>query len=210
MNLRDLVAPEHTAVLISEMQRGVVGDAAEQLLAPLGQNVRSAGVIQRLAELTSGARKSGVRVVHAVVRFRADGAGTPANTPMLTTLARANPGRMVDGTSGAEIVAALGPEPSDILSVRRHGMSAFGGTDLDVTLRGIGARTIVLGGVSLNIGILGTAIEAVNHGYSVVIVRDGVAGTPEAYGEDVLQHSLRSLGPQPTTQELLSAWRGGG
>ncbi len=52
-------------------------------------------------------------------------------------------------------------------------MSPFTGTSLDTWLRSLGVETVVATGVSVNLGVLGLAIEAVNLGYRVV-----VPGTP--------------------------------
>nr|WP_280909625.1 isochorismatase family cysteine hydrolase [Leucobacter exalbidus] len=203
-----MAAPEHTAVVIIEMQRGVVGDCAGPMLAPLTTAVESHQIASRLAELADAARRSGIRVVHAVARFRADWATTPINNPTFAVHRKIDPNRIVEGTPGAEVIAQLTPQPADIVSVRQHGMSAFTGTDLDAALRALGVRTVVIGGVSLNLGVPGTANEAINLGYKIAVVRDGVIGVPTEYGEQVLQHTLRPLGPTPTTAELVAAWGG--
>lgn len=206
MHLRELVSREHTAVVLMEMQRGVVGDLAGPLLAPLVDAARGRGIVAALAEVVRAAREVDVPVVHAVVRFRGDGVGTPINTPTLTRLQRSDPDRLREGAADTAVLPELMPRPDDVLSWRRHGMSAFTGTDLDTALRSLGVRTLLLGGVSLNVGVIGTAIEAVNLGYRVAVVRDGVVGVPLEYGDDVLRHSLRALGAQPTAAEIVEAW----
>ena len=62
-------------------------------------------------------------------------------------------------------------------------------------------------GVSLNVGIIGLTIEAVNHGYHVVIPRDCVAGYPTEYGEAVLANTLSRLAHFTTSEELVGLWR---
>ena len=208
MDLRELVSREHTAVVLMEMQRGVVGDLSGPLLAPLVDAARERGIVAALAEVVRAAREVDVPVVHAVVRFRADGVGTPINTPTLARLQRSDPDRLREGAADTDVLPELMPRPGDVLSWRRHGMSAFTGTDLDTVLRSLGVRTVVLGGVSLNVGVIGTAIEAVNLGYRVAVVRDGVVGVPLEYGDDVLRHSLRALGAQPTAADIAEAWAG--
>ncbi|MFE2772168.1 cysteine hydrolase family protein [Microbacterium resistens] len=206
MDLRELVSREHTAVVLMEMQRGVVGDLAGPLLAPLVDAARGRGIVAALGEVVRAAREVDVPVVHAVVRFRGDGVGTPINTPTLTRLQRSDPDRLREGAADTDVLPELMPRPDDVLSWRRHGTSAFTGTDLDTALRSLGVRTVLLGGVSLNVGVIGTAIEAVNLGYRVAVVRDGVVGVPLEYGDDVLRHSLRALGAQPTAADIVEAW----
>ncbi|MGH3891343.1 MAG: cysteine hydrolase family protein, partial [Rhodococcus qingshengii] len=74
------------------------------------------------------------------------------------------------------------PEPSDIVSSRATGLTAFYGTELDAMLRLENVATLVLAGISTNIALPGLALEAVNRGYSVVLAEDCTAGSsPEAH-----------------------------
>ena len=85
-------------------------------------------------------------------------------------------------------------------------MTPFHGTELDALLRNLGVRTVVASGVSVNVGIVGLAIEAVNAGYQVVIPRDAVAGTPAEYVDAVFEHTLRLLATIVTADRVLEAW----
>lgn len=198
-----LPAPERIAVLTMEMQRGVVGDRAA--LPDLAREVGRRGVGIAAGRLVTGARARGVHVVHCTAAFRADRAGSAVNAPLLAALAR-SPGHLLVGSAEAELIPELGPEPSDVIESRVHGISPFGGTSLDVTLRNLGAETLVVAGVSVNLGVIGLAIEAVNLGYRVVIPTDAVAGVPAEYAEDVLRHSLALVARLTTVDAVLAAW----
>jgi len=63
---------------------------------------------------------------------------------------------------------------------------------------------LIVVGVSLNLGILGLSIEAVNLGYSVVIAADAVAGFPAQYAQDVLRHSLIAITEQATVAQIIA------
>jgi nicotinamidase-related amidase len=202
-DLRELTRPGRTAVLVMELQRGVVGDLAT--MPVLAKAVQEAGVIRATARLLAAARTAGVRVVHCHAAFRRDRAGTPRNVPLVNSLLR-NPEHMVLGTPAVESVPELGPDPRDLVSQRFHGMSPFTGTELDAFLRAEAATTVIATGVSLNVGIIGLAIEAVNHGYHVVIPRDCVAGYPAEYGEQVLANTLSRLAHATTSAELIASW----
>lgn len=206
MQLATLVDPAHTAVLVSEMQRGIAGDLATGPLAVLATAVREHGVADALATLLDGARRAGVDVVHATIQYRPDRAGVSMNTPFLAVSLR-DPDHLLVGSDQAEVMPELGPAPTDIVHARTHGMSAFTGTDLDVILRSRGIRTLVIGGVSLNEAIIGAAIEAANLGYRLVILRDGSLGVPYQFGEDMLRHAFALLGTVTTTTAVLEAWQ---
>lgn len=202
-SVKELVTPGRCAVIVMELQRGVVGDLAS--MPVLAKVVHEAGVIPATARVLNAARAAGVRVIHCHAAFRRDRAGTPRNVPLVNSLLR-NPDHMLTGEPSVESVPELGPDPRDIVSQRFHGMSPFAATELDAFLRAEGATTVIVTGVSLNVGIIGLTIEAVNHGYHVVISRDCVAGYPAEYGEAVLANTLSRLAHFTTSEELLAMW----
>ncbi|MGO9344300.1 MAG: cysteine hydrolase [Acidimicrobiales bacterium] len=202
-DLRRMVAARHTAVVTMEIQRGVVGDLST--IPELAREAESSGLVGACARLLAAARSAGVAVVHCTAGFRPDGASTPRNAPIITALMR-RPDHLVEGTPAVELVPALGPEPSDYVSARRHGVSPFGGTSLDATLRGLGVTTVVATGVSLNLGIPGLAIEAVNHGYRVVLPQDAVCGVPATYARSVIDNTMALVATLTTVDELVSCW----
>jgi nicotinamidase-related amidase len=97
-------------------------------------------------------------------------------------------------------------QPSDIEVPRMHGMTPFTGTELDAVIRSLGAGTIVLMGVSLNLGITGAALSAVDLGYQVIVVRDAVVGLPREYGDAVIENTLAMIATIVTSDEIISAW----
>ena len=203
LDLPALLAPEHTAVVTMEMQRGVVGDAA--VIRALADEVAALGVIERCARLVHAARTAGARVVHCTAEFRPDRADSNDNSPMLRMIAKGPP-HLLAGSPEAAVVPELGPEPSDVIAARRHGLTPFPGTDLDAILRNLGVRTIVATGVSVNIGITGLAMVAVDLGYQVVLATDAVAGVPRDYAATVVEHTLAPLTTRLSTDDIVAAW----
>ncbi|HEX3462374.1 MAG TPA: cysteine hydrolase [Acidimicrobiales bacterium] len=203
IDLADVARPAHTAVLTMEIQRGVVGDLSA--FPELADAAAKAGVIPNTARLVSRARQLGVPVIHCTAEFRPDRAGTAVNTQLIAAALR-NPDHMLAGTPPAELVPELGPAPSDLVSSRLSGVSPFIGTSLDTWLRNLGVRTVVATGLSVNLGVLGLVIEAVNLGYQVVVPRDAVAGIPEDYAESVLKNTFPLVATLTTVNLLLDAW----
>ena len=80
------------------------------------------------------------------------------------------------------------------------------GTDLDVTLRNLGVRTVVATGMSVNVGILGMVMGAVDLGYEAVVVTDAVAGIPAAYAQAVVDNTLAALATRVTSDEIVAVW----
>ncbi len=206
--LRLLVDPSHAAVVTMELQKGIVGD--EAILPALPVAVREAGMLEVAGRVCRAARARGIRVVHGTMRERSDGAGQAVNCRIFSIGAkrRAEVGHgPVDiGRPGAELVDELDVQPADIEIPRMHGMTPFNGTELDSVLRNLGVRTIILLGVSVNLGILGAALSALDLGYQVIVVRDGVVGIPKEYADAVLANSLSMIATIVTSDELIDAW----
>lgn len=185
-----------------ELQRGVVGDRSS--FPQLAAAVDEARVVENTARLLQAARRRGLTVVHCTAGFTADRHGSPSNAPLITAMLRRSE-HLLEGTSAAELVPALGAAPSDLVSHRRHGVAPFGGTDLHDRLRELQVRTVVACGVSLNLGIVGLCVEAVDLGYYVVVPRDAVAGIPASYAEAVLDNTVSLVATVTTVDEVISA-----
>lgn len=206
LDLTELLRPEHTAVLTMECQRAVVGDLSP--LAEIRDAAAKTGSLKAAGQLCQQARKAGAKVVHCTVEHRPDRAGSAENCRILAAAARETQAPLLAGSPAAQLVPELNCQPSDIISARSHGMTPFTSTSLDQTLRNLGVRTVVACGQSLNIGIVGLVMSAVDLGYDVVVATDAVAGVPESYGEDVLEHTLYYLAQLMTSQEIVACWQG--
>ena len=85
-------------------------------------------------------------------------------------------------------------------------MSPFVGTSLDQTLRNLGVTTVVAAGVSLNVGVMGLVINAVDYGYQVVLAGDAVAGIPADYGDAVMHNTMAFLTTMVTVDDIVARW----
>jgi biuret amidohydrolase len=205
IQLAQLVAPAHTAVVTQECQGAVVGpDAA---LAELAAEARRQAV-PNIARLLPAARAAGVSVVHCLVQRRPDGLGSNHNAKIFAIAGRGV--AIAPGSPGAALLPELGPEPTDLVLTRAHGVGPMGGTDLDAVLRNLGVSTIVAVGVSLNVAIPNLVMDAVNAAYRVVLPRDAVAGVPAEYASAVIDYSLSLLATVTTTDALIDAWKDAG
>lgn len=203
-DLAVLLTPETTAVVTMECQRGVVGDLAT--FPALRNAVVEGATIEHAAQVVDAARAANVQVVHALAHFRVDRRGSSTNAPLLAHAATI-PDQLLEGSPAAELTPELGPEATDLISTRYHGVSPFGGTDLDALLRACGATTVVAVGVSLNVGILGLCIEAVNLGYRVVVPLDATAAVPPDAARSIVRSSLAQLATITETETVVSAWQ---
>jgi nicotinamidase-related amidase len=195
--------PRTTAVLTMELQRGVCGPDAT--FDALRDAVVERGLVATTGRLLRAARQAGAMVVHCTFSLRADRAGTDLDLPLMRA-ALDDPGYLLEGTPSTELLDGLGPEPGDVVADRHHGVSAFGGTDLGRILHDRGIVHVVVVGVSLNVGVPGTVIEAVNAGYRAVVATDAVVGVPLDYGDRVLRGSLAPIARLADVDTIVEAF----
>lgn len=197
VDLATALVRDHTALVVLECQEGIVGAASH--LPNLAASARTGDVIGRIVALADAARTARVPVVFCTFDRHGAGGGTPLGTPLARRLG--DTGRSAPPPMG-DIVGELAPRDGDLVVDRASGLTGFHGTELDDHLRGLGVRTVVLTGVSVNLGVIGTAIEAANRGYTVVVPTDCVAGDPPEYAEQALRYTIRNVAYLSTSTEL--------
>ena len=204
VDLKALLDPRSAALLMMECQEGIVGQGGK--LGALADAVARHGTIAHIARVLAAARRARVPVFHCTISRRPDGGGAAANCLLLAATAKRGMG-LVPGSPQHGVVKELAPVDGDYVVTRYHGLSPFHGTELDAILRNLGVKTVVATGVSVNLGILGLVLEAVNAGYQVTIPRDAVTGTPDEYVASVFEHTLRLLATITTTDQVVEAWQ---
>jgi nicotinamidase-related amidase len=146
------------AVLLIDVINDLEFEGGERLLPP----ARAAA--DRLAALARRARRVGVPVIYAndnFGRWRSD---------FSKLLARV----LEEDVRGRPIAERLRPEPTDYVVLKpKH--SAFFSTTLDLLLRYLKTRTLVIGGFTADRCVLFTASDAYLRDFRVVVPSDGVA-----------------------------------
>jgi nicotinamidase-related amidase len=180
-----------SALVVIDLQRGIVGMPASPRSAP--------EVVARAAQLARALRAAGGTVVFVRVTPSADGKDSlKPMTDAIQVAGRALP------PEWADLVPELGVQPSDLIITKRQ-WGAFYGTELDMQLRRRGVDTIILCGISTNVGVESTARDAYERGYNQVFVEDAMAGRdPEEH-----RHTVMSLFPRigrvRSTAQVLAA-----
>jgi nicotinamidase-related amidase len=154
--------PKTTALVLIDLQQGIV---------PFGKAPRSGeAALANAAALARRFREVDAPVVLVRVGWSADFADAlkqPVDQPS---------GLSTGGLPANwwDFPAKLAVEERDIKITKRQ-WGAFYGTDLDLQLRRRGIQTLVLGGISTNIGVESTARAAYEHGYSLVLADDAMS-----------------------------------
>ena len=184
--------PKKSALVLIDLQRGIVG-------RPLAPHAGPA-VVQNAALLAAKFRALGATVVLVRVSFQPDFKDV-LKVPVDSTV-------VFDPSSypptWADLVPELGQQPSDIVITKRQ-WGAFHGTELDLQLRRRGVTTIVLGGISTNIGVESTARSAYEHGYAQVLVEDAMASQSAEAHAFAVKEIFPRLARVRTTAAVLAA-----
>ena len=202
-DLQALVAPEHTALVLQEVQNGVVGSPS--VLPALADAAAAVDLVANCARLARAARAAGVTVLHCTAETRDDGRGANHNARLFAGVKKASL-RLSPGSAAVQVPDEIGVDEHDLVLARYHGLGPMTGTQLDSILRNLGATTIVGAGVSVNIGMTNLAFDAVNRGYQMVMPRDAIAGVPSDYAQAVIDNTLSLVATITTTDAIVAAW----
>jgi nicotinamidase-related amidase len=203
LDLAALVAPDHTALVLQEVQNGVVGE--HSALPALSEAAAAVDLIPHCAALAGAARTVGIPVFHCTAETRDDLKGANQNARLFHGV-RKSPVPMSHGTDAVRVPDLIGVDPADVVLPRHHGLGPMTGTQLDSMLRNLGVTTIVGVGVSVNIGMTNFAFDAVNRGYQFVMPTDAVAGVPAEYAAAVIENTLSLVATLTTTEAVVEAW----
>lgn len=155
--------PAHTALVLVDLQRGVVS----RDVAPHPADT----VLDNALAMAEAFRAAGAPVV--LVRTTA----AAGDRPLVDA---AVPVRRASRAS-EEVVEEL-RDLGDVL-VTKQTWGAFHDTDLDEQLRSREVDTVVLAGIATNTGVESTARAAHEHGYSVVVAEDACSSLDAAMHE---------------------------
>lgn len=175
---------EKTALVIIDMQKGIVG-------YPVAHPI--AGVIENIVKLTDAFHKAGQPVVLVNV------------DPAKFKPSRKEPAPSHGGSLPAdfmEIIPEIKTTDSDIF-VTKSTWGAFDSTDLDAQLKKLGVTGIVIGGVATSIGVEGTARTAGALGYNLTFASDAMTDMFADAHNHSFKYIFPRLGEVDTTEDIL-------
>ena len=192
----------HTALLAMDFENDIVHENGAFKDFGFAAMVKQNDVLAKSARLLDTARRSGVKVIYAVIKYRPGYPERPANSGLFEGTIQAN--AIVEGTWGAEIHEAVSPQDGEPV-VAKRGVSAFYGSDLALLLATGGIKTLLLSGVATNFVVEGTAREAMDRGYDVVIVGDCCASMSQEAHDAALTTALPFLATISNLDEVIAA-----
>ncbi len=180
-----------TALVVIDLQKGIAG----RQTAPHA----AADVIKNAAMLADAFRKNGMPVFLVRVTPSADGKDA------LRPVADVAPWTQAPASDWAEIVPEMGPMPGDFV-ITKHQWGAFYGTELDLEFRRRGITTMVLCGISTNIGVESTARFAYEYGYHQIFVEDAMSAMSDEEHQFTVSKTFPRIGLVRKTEEVLAGF----
>jgi nicotinamidase-related amidase len=182
------ITPERTALVTIDLQNAIVSMPT----APYS----AAEVVERNGRIADALRAKGGLVVWVRVdmnRF----VHLPVDEP--SPLA----GKQVPEEL-SQIAASAGRAGSDLL-VTKHHWSAFAGTPLEQELRSRGIDTVVLTGISTNVGVESTLRQGTGLGFAFVVVEDACSAQDAAEHRHSIEKIFPRLARVRSAAELIEA-----
>lgn len=171
-----------------------------------GAPLYAPGVIEALTRAQSvllAARETGVLIVHTNIRYQSglflDGGIWVQKAPVMKA--------MVEGNPLAEFCDEVTPQETELVISKQYA-SAFFGTTLAATLTAKGIDTLVLTGCSTSGCIRATAVDAVQYGFRVMVLRDCVGDRHSAPHEANLFDIDSKYGDVISSEEYLDYLKG--
>lgn len=107
----------------------------------------------------------------------------------------------------AEIRKELGPAEGDVIVTKRQ-WGAFYGTELEMQLRRRGMKTLIVCGISTNVGVESTARFAYEYGFNQIFVEDAMAARSNDEHDFTVKTTLPRMGKVRSTSDVLRAIEG--
>jgi ureidoacrylate peracid hydrolase len=207
--LRERITPQHTALLIIDMQKDFCVEGMGASRRPGRDISRTRAIIPNLVKLRRSARSTGVLVVHigfwTLPHHLSDG-GVWLSQRRHSTYA--SDSFAMAESEGAQFISELSPADGEV-TIYKHRYSGFKGTDLDMILRANEIRSCIVTGISTNVCVESTFRDAFEYGYYIVVPRDGTASWSKELGESSLQNVTHRFGLVAGVDEIIAIWESG-
>ncbi|MBI4320311.1 MAG: cysteine hydrolase [Chloroflexi bacterium] len=195
------IDPKSTALVVIDMQNGYCHDGGGLRLAGLDNRPQIA-IVPRVKSLVRLCRKAQIPIVWVLQEHYPDDA-TRKQHIIPSHMDKSGACVAQRNTWDAEPVQELKAEmrPEDHY-VKKHRMSAFYNTTLEVLLRMLGRRLLIISGVSTNVCVESTIRDAYFRDFDQILVSDCTASLHEEQYRATLKNTEIYFGTVMTLQEL--------
>jgi nicotinamidase-related amidase len=197
-DMREIVAPRHTAIVVWDVQNALVNRVFNQ-----------DEFLVNLKGFIGSARHFGVPLIYSRITPLPPQYESPFRTYMfMRRLGVDDPGKlpqfMLPGTPEAEIHPEVSPTFGDTV-LNKHTASIFVGTHFETMMRNRGVNTILFTGIATEIGIDSSARDSANRGFYTAVVEDCVSSPDKEMHESALK-TLRSVCLVVRSADVVKQW----
>lgn len=169
--------PENTALLVMDMQNGIVNGLDDK-----------DKIIEANQRAIEKARQQDIPVIFVRVAFSQGLLEIAPNNKMFGPM-RENNAPMERDSEATQIHPELNRKEHEPI-VTKHRVSAFTGSNLEVLLRGLQVRHIVLTGVATSGVVLSTSVEAADKDFDITILEDAIGDREQDKHEFLVERIL--------------------
>ena len=189
--------PKSTAVILIDMINAVAkGNGPPYNVPPNRQ-----GVIDSFVRLVAHCRQVGTPLIYITTYRRADNSDAPKTA---ADVGGGGGAAMLEGTPAVQVIDELAPQDGDYIVVKPR-FSAYYGTNVEGILKSLGTETILVGGISTQRSVEGTARDAKNRDTQCVVVSDCCTAGEEDVHQMTIDHVLPLLVRVRNTDEVIAA-----
>jgi len=178
---------EQTALVVVDIQRGVIGLATFQ---------PTADIVERCSRLANAFRARSKPVVLVNVEWRPE--------IMLQPRADAKPPARTLTPDFAKLADELEADHARDIFITKRQWGAFYGTELDLQLRRRKVTGIVMCGIATSIGVESTARDAFERGYNLTFASDAMTDLFEDAHRNALTRIFQRIGEIGMTDEIIA------
>lgn len=200
--LAEKVAPEHTAVLVIDVQNDFCHSEGVQGKRGLDTS-QAQEMVPRLLKFLSEARKHRLFLIF-IRTLHTEWSASPVSMEPQMKFPEHLRLLCVEGTWGAEFYQ-VSPQESECV-VTKYRYSAFEGTELELILRSRGIKTLIVTGVATPVCVESTARYGYMKEFYVVLATDCSAARSPQEHSSAISNITKYFGTVATSHEIVSAW----
>ena len=197
-NLREIVDPEHTALVIWDVQNGLVSSAFNK-----------EAFLKNLKLLIKEARSKNVPIIYTKITPLPREYESPWRTYILMKRLGVDPEKppplLRPGSQESEIHGEVSPANDDFV-LNKHTANIFTGTHFEYLLRNRGINTLLFTGISTEIGIDSSARDSSSRGFYTIVVEDCVSSSDKEMHELALKSMVKVCLVLPS-RDIIKAWK---
>jgi len=197
-NLQEIVDPQHTALVIWDVQNRLVNIAFNK-----------EAFLQNLKLLVESARNKRLPIIYTKItplpryyesswaiymQMKRLGVDDPEKLPPF----------MEPGSPESEIYSEVSPRENEVI-LSKHTAGIFISTPFENMMRNSGVNTILFTGLATEIGVASSARESANRGFYTIVVEDCVSSSDEEAHHSALR-ALKRVCLVVPSKDIMKGW----